>query len=332
MVGELLVAWIGLPILAVVISVGLALLLERLTGYPLGVLRVPVGLCSAVCLTLGVYWVKGPAVIAVAVLLLGALAGLVLGRGELVRMRPGWLSLAWVVAYCLHLAPVLLSGDAAWAGYNFVNDTATQMVLAEYVSENGVGESRRDVAHDRRGVRPWIPLELLPGRSARAAGDPRRGGSRTDRRPLSAVHRGADGLGGHRLGPTGASRRAARLGRGGGWGGGRGRQPPLPVRPPGQRQGDGLPHGVRHCRRGGPGAHRGRSPFTGEPGGRNLLRGGFQRVQRRCCPLPRRFGCCARGSGALAARAPAGKAAGGGRGSVTCDSSGAGPSRVSPAP
>jgi hypothetical protein len=55
-----------------------------------------------------------------------------------VAWRPGWFSLAFIAAYGLHLGPVILSGDPTWAGYNFVNDTATQIVLADYLPEQGV--------------------------------------------------------------------------------------------------------------------------------------------------------------------------------------------------
>jgi hypothetical protein len=137
---EALAAWILFPCVAVLIAAGLSLLLERATGHALDVLRVPVGLCAAICVTFAVYWFDGQWPLAGALLVLGAGAGLFLGRRELAGWRPGWFSLAFVVAYGLHLAPVVLTGDATWAGYNFVNDTATQMVLADYLTEHGVSD------------------------------------------------------------------------------------------------------------------------------------------------------------------------------------------------
>jgi hypothetical protein len=137
-VGEMLAAWVALPVVALVASVGLALLLERVAGHRLGVLRVPVGLCAGICLSFGVYWLDGPAFVAGGIIVLGAAAGLSLEWRELVAWRPGWFSLAWLAAYGLYLAPVVLSGEPTWAGYNFVNDTATQMVLADYLTQHGV--------------------------------------------------------------------------------------------------------------------------------------------------------------------------------------------------
>ncbi len=138
MLGPMLAAWILLPIIAVAIALGLSLAVERATGQELGSLRVPVGLCCAVCLSLGVLWLGAPGWLAVAAVVLSALAGLVLGWRALRLDPPGWLALGWLAAYVLHLAPVLLSGQPTWAGYNFVNDTATQLVLADHVVANGL--------------------------------------------------------------------------------------------------------------------------------------------------------------------------------------------------
>ena len=138
MLAESLAAWIALPIVAVAIAAGLSLLLERAVGERLGVLRVPVGLCAAVCITLASYWVGLPGEVAAALIVVPAVAGLVLERAELRLWRPGWFTLGFLAAYGLHLAPVVLTGEWTWAGYNFVNDTAAQMVLAEWLPDHGM--------------------------------------------------------------------------------------------------------------------------------------------------------------------------------------------------
>lgn len=151
----MLAAWIALPVVAVAVSFGLALLLERATGHPLGILRVPTGLCAAICATFVVYWADGPGVLGAGMLVLGAGVGLFIGRHEIGAWRPGWFSLAWIGAYGLHLAPVVLSGEPTWAGYNFVNDTATQMVLADYLTEHGVATPQ--------GLEPTTAVEFVRG-------------------------------------------------------------------------------------------------------------------------------------------------------------------------
>jgi hypothetical protein len=138
MLGETLAAWVVLPAVAVAIALGLALLLERVTGNRLHALRVPVGLCAAVCIAFAVLWVDAPGWVAAVAIVAPALAGLALERRELAGLRPGWLTLGWLAAFGLHLAPVVLSGEWTWTGYNFVNDTATQMLLADHLAEHGV--------------------------------------------------------------------------------------------------------------------------------------------------------------------------------------------------
>ncbi len=88
MLAESLAAWIAFPVVAVAVALGLSLLLERVTGQRLGALRIPVGLCAAVCLTLAVYWLDGPGELAMAATAGPAVAGLVLEREELRAWRP----------------------------------------------------------------------------------------------------------------------------------------------------------------------------------------------------------------------------------------------------
>jgi hypothetical protein len=149
MLGETLAAWIWLPAVAVAIGLGLGFLLERATRHELGVLRVAVGLCAAICITLAVLSVDAPGFIAAAAIVAPAVAGLVLARREVVRLRPGWFTLAWLAAFGLHIAPVVLTGEWTWAGYNFVNDTAQQLLLADWLTDHGVagpGANRTSVA------------------------------------------------------------------------------------------------------------------------------------------------------------------------------------------
>src|ERR687893_807334 len=118
-------------------------------------------------------WIALPAVaVAIGV---GLALRLELARRELVRLRPGWFTLAWLAAFGLHLAPVVLSGEWTWAGYNFVNDTAQQLLLADYLAENGVatpGTTRTSAATEF--VRAYLDTGY-PIRSPRFTGPESRG-------------------------------------------------------------------------------------------------------------------------------------------------------------
>jgi len=133
---ESLAAWILLPAVAAAIAYGTGLLLERLSGWRAPALRLPVGLCAAVCICLLVYRLGGTAPVALAAVGIPALLGPALARSELRSLRPGWLALAWLAAYGLHIAPVVLSGAWTWTGYNFVNDTSVQLLLADHLASH----------------------------------------------------------------------------------------------------------------------------------------------------------------------------------------------------
>src|SRR5215208_1707489 len=79
--------------------------------------------------------------VAVPLALLGALAGRWLGRGgRRARLAPGPLALTGVAAYAFYVGTVVLAGGWTWTGYNFVNDTAVQMLLADWLSGHGTGQ------------------------------------------------------------------------------------------------------------------------------------------------------------------------------------------------
>ena len=134
------IAWIGLPLVLLLAAVGVGLALERLLrrSLPDGLLA-PVGACGAIVLALPIYKLGGSAPVAAVLLAAIASAGLVMSRrGLLRRLGAGWAGVAGLAAYGLFLAPVVLSGHWTWLGYNFVNDTAVNLVMTDHVARHGV--------------------------------------------------------------------------------------------------------------------------------------------------------------------------------------------------
>ena len=134
------VAWIGLPLVLLLAAAGVALAFERLLrrSLPDGLLP-PVGACGAIVVTLPVYKLGGSAPVAAVLLAAIAVAGLALSRRGLPRrLGAGWAGVAGLAAYGLYLAPVVLSGHWTWLGYNFVNDTAVNLVMTDHVAQHGV--------------------------------------------------------------------------------------------------------------------------------------------------------------------------------------------------
>ena len=138
--GESLLAWVWLPVLALIVCVGVGLLVCRLLRHDLhGGLVAPVGLCGAIVLVMPAYRLGAGSAVALALLGIASAAGFVLSRhGLRHRLDPGWALAAGALAFCLYLAPVVLAGGWTWPGYNFVNDTATQLLLADHIGEHGI--------------------------------------------------------------------------------------------------------------------------------------------------------------------------------------------------
>jgi hypothetical protein len=134
-----LTAWIALPLLVAVASLGVGLLVEQLTRLRLtnGV-TLTVGFAASLValalpyeLGLGAPW-------AAALLVLLAAAGLVLARGRLGAALPdGPTALAALAVYGLYIAPILLSGQTSFAGYTLLGDTSVHFSMIDYISDHG---------------------------------------------------------------------------------------------------------------------------------------------------------------------------------------------------
>lgn len=133
-------AVLGLPLAFAATALGIGLFLERLlrVRLPNGLL-IPLGACGSIVVSLAVYWTGSGDVPAVAITVALTIAGGVLARDGLrSRLNPGWPGLAGLAAYLLFVAPELFSGHWTWSGYNYLNDTATQLLLSSYLKVHGM--------------------------------------------------------------------------------------------------------------------------------------------------------------------------------------------------
>ena len=133
------VAWVVLPAVVLAIAYGLGVLVERVARVELPAgLRAPVGAGLAISLALACIVIGLRDFLVAVPVALAAIAGLVLAvRGPGALPRPGPAALAWTLTYGLYIAPVVLSGHWTWTGYNFVNDTSIQLLLADWLPEHG---------------------------------------------------------------------------------------------------------------------------------------------------------------------------------------------------
>ena len=158
MLVDSIAAWAITPLLLCGIGLGLGLLVERALGVSLpNTLLVPVGVCLAIVAVMPGYQLGFGAEVAAGVVVLGAAAGLLLERrGLLRRLRPGPASAAALAAYALYLAPVVLTGRWTWTGYNFVNDTSVQLLLAAQLGERGVDVPAPGISTTAESVRVYL--------------------------------------------------------------------------------------------------------------------------------------------------------------------------------
>lgn len=134
-----LMAVVGAPLVIWVLSLGCGLAVERLLGIHLGnALLLPLGVCVCLVVVYPGYAAGIGDPLAIALIAAIALAGLLLATGGLrTRLNPGWAGLAGLAVYVLYMLPVIAYGHWTWSGYDFVNDTAFEMLLADHLKSYG---------------------------------------------------------------------------------------------------------------------------------------------------------------------------------------------------
>jgi hypothetical protein len=130
---------IATPVLVWAVCLGCGLALERVLRVRLAnALLAPLGLCVAFVLIMPGYAAGAGDALAVALLVAVALAGLAFAQGGLrVRLNPGWAGLAGLAAYVIYMLPVIAYGHWTWSGYDFVNDSSFEMLLANHIKGFG---------------------------------------------------------------------------------------------------------------------------------------------------------------------------------------------------
>ena len=134
----LVVAWVVFPIVLLAVTLGCGLALEALAGRPLSpALLPPVGLAAAVVLMSLATMTDATAELAVPLVVALALVGFGAGYAGLHRRVEPWAAGAGVASYAAYAAPVVASGEATFAGYVKLDDTATWLGTLDYALEHG---------------------------------------------------------------------------------------------------------------------------------------------------------------------------------------------------
>jgi hypothetical protein len=131
---SLILAWVLFPLVMVALGAGWGFLVERAAGARLdAALLLPLGLAAALVVagTLNAFELTAP--LAVPVVAIGAIAGLPLAWAGRQRLG-GWSLLAALGVLLAYGAPVLLSGEATFAGFVRLDDTATWFNIIDHLS------------------------------------------------------------------------------------------------------------------------------------------------------------------------------------------------------
>jgi hypothetical protein len=130
---------IGTPVLVWAVCLGCGLAVERVLRVRLsnGLVLV-LGLCVAYVLIMPGYTAGAGEALAIALLAGVTVGGMVFARDGLrVRLNPGWAGVAGLGAYVIYTLPVIAYGHWTWSGYDFVNDSGFEMLLANHIKGFG---------------------------------------------------------------------------------------------------------------------------------------------------------------------------------------------------
>ncbi len=137
---DLFLCWLVAPLGLLLTTVGLSLLVERLTAIAMPwAVRPLMGMAAAIVLAQFGTASSTTAKLTLPAILALAVAGLLVGR-RVPDRRPSWTEVGVGAGVFLLLAsPFLISGEASWAGFIKLDDTATWMALTDHVFESGRG-------------------------------------------------------------------------------------------------------------------------------------------------------------------------------------------------
>jgi hypothetical protein len=139
----LVAAWLAVPVLLTVLCAGWGTLAVRVAGIRVpGPLLVPVGLAAMIVVAGLLTVADATAELATPVVLGLAVTGGLLAYGRDRSARGPWRAagppaVAALVAFVAYAAPVVMSGEATFAGYVKLDDTASWLAQTDHVMERG---------------------------------------------------------------------------------------------------------------------------------------------------------------------------------------------------
>ena len=134
----MLVAWVLFPLLLAALALGCGLLLEAVGGVRLrGALLAPAGLALAIVAGQLTTLSDATAELTVPVVVALAATGIALSSPGRLRELDGWAIGTAVAAFAVFAAPVVLSGQATFAGFERLDDTSIWLANTDWMMDHG---------------------------------------------------------------------------------------------------------------------------------------------------------------------------------------------------
>src|ERR671937_472510 len=134
----LLACWLLFPFVLGLLSVGCGLLLGGVAGARLpGTLLAPAGLAVMIVVAAFATMTDATAELAVPAVVALSVAGFALSIPLRERRLDRWALVAAVAVFAVYAAPIVFSGQATFAGYIPLDDTATWLAMTDRVLEHG---------------------------------------------------------------------------------------------------------------------------------------------------------------------------------------------------
>lgn len=136
---SMVVAWLLFPVILLALCVGSGLLVERLGGFRLpGALVPSVGFGTIVVLGTALTYRSATTSLATPVVVAAALAGYVVGWRRLREFAlDRWAIAVGLGLFAVYAAPVVLSGQATFLGYFFLDDTSVHFAIVDQLASHG---------------------------------------------------------------------------------------------------------------------------------------------------------------------------------------------------
>jgi hypothetical protein len=160
---DLFLTWLVAPVGVLLAFVGLSMLVERLGDFRLPwPIRPALGMGVAIVLAMFGTATDATAELTIPAIFVLAVIGLLLGTRGADSGDIRWLAAAGGIVFAVYAAPIVLSGQATWAGFIKLDDTATWMLLSDHIFDVGRGTGSLPPSTSQVVINDYLGIASYP--------------------------------------------------------------------------------------------------------------------------------------------------------------------------